>query len=175
MLSTKKTQQAAAARARAVKSQKNNVEVLKTPGSANKPSESDVDSDCECTGWTGGVNFVPSDSDSDSDKEWKDTDLDEDSDEDGNESLELDLEGVGGLPNKWELQQELEDLAKPTPYEHILRKTTGKEWKKVEGHRGLGYNGQSTRRKREIAQELRKKEEQNRQMREGWVLTYALW
>jgi hypothetical protein len=34
----------------------------------------------ECTGWTGGVNYVPSDTDTDTDDDWKDTDLDLDLD-----------------------------------------------------------------------------------------------
>ena len=48
-----------------------------------------------------------------------------------NKDLE-ELEGedlLDGHRNKWELlQQELEDLAKPTPYEHISKKMTAKEW-----------------------------------------------
>ncbi|KAH9071007.1 hypothetical protein EDB83DRAFT_2577210 [Lactarius deliciosus] len=55
------------------------------------------------------------------------------------------LEGedlLDGLRNKLELlQQELKDLEKPTPYKHVLRKMTAKEWKKAEAKRGLGYNG----------------------------------
>jgi len=160
MLSTKKMRKAAAARARAVKSQKKMVPDLELtfPNSAIEQLESE---DFECTGWTGGVNNVSSDTDTDD--EWKDTDQDggdEDSEQDsGNESLESDIEGE-------DLLNDLEDLAKPTPYEHILKRTTAKEWKKAESHRGLGYNGQSARRTREIAQELRKKDEQDRIMRE---------
>ncbi|KAH9068309.1 hypothetical protein EDB83DRAFT_2375613 [Lactarius deliciosus] len=87
--------------------------------------------------------------------------LDDESDGPGNDGggggdLEV-LEGedlLDGLRNELELlQQELKDLEKPTPYEHVLRKTTAKEWKKAEAKRGLGYNGQSARRKREIAQQ----------------------
>jgi hypothetical protein len=185
MPSTKNTQKAAAARARAAKSRKKTVQVVQV-GSAeiSESSSSDFklaaelddchDPDIECTGWTGGVNYVPSDSDSD-DEDWKDTDWDgpdgggAESNDNDNEDLE-DLEGgdlLDGLRNKWELlQQELEDLAKPTPYEHILKKTRAKEWKKAETKRGLGYNGLSARRKREIAQQLREKEEQDKVTRE---------
>jgi hypothetical protein len=80
-----------------------------------------------------------------------------------------DLEGedlLNGLRNKWEhLQQELEDLGKPTPYEHILKKTTTRMWKQAEASRGLGYNGQSAQQKREIAQQLQEKEEQDKVIR----------
>ncbi|KAH8976853.1 hypothetical protein EDB86DRAFT_3094060 [Lactarius hatsudake] len=85
------------------------------------------------------------------DEDWKEMDLDDKSDGPGNDDggggdLEV-LEGedlLDGLRNKLELlQQELKDLEKPTPYEHVLRKTTAKEWKKAEAKRGLGYNGQS--------------------------------
>jgi hypothetical protein len=56
MLSTKKIQKVTAARAQAAKSQKRKVQALETPSdSANEPSESGVESDCELTGWTGGV------------------------------------------------------------------------------------------------------------------------
>jgi hypothetical protein len=65
------------------------------------------------------------------------------------------LEGedlLDGLWNKWELlQQELENLANPYPYEHILKKTKAKEWKNAEAQRELGYNGLSDRRKWEVA------------------------
>jgi hypothetical protein len=170
MPSTKKAQKAAAARARAAKSQKRAVEVVEIP--SDMAADSDY-SDIECTGWTGGVNYVPSDMDTDTgDEDWKDTDLDggstgAESDE-NDEDLE-DLEGedlLDSLRNKWEhRQQELEDLAKPTPYKHILKKTTANEWKKAEANRGLGYNGESARRKREIAQQLREKEEHDKVMR----------
>jgi hypothetical protein len=85
------------------------------------------------------------------------------SDED-EEDLE-DLEGedlLDSLQNKWEhRQQELEDLAKPTPYEHISKKTTANKWKKAEVNQGLRYNGQSAQQKREIAQQLWEKEERD--------------
>jgi len=175
MPSTKNSQKAAAARARAAKSQKKTVEVVEISSNSDSATEPDHEHepDIECTGWTGGVNYVPSDSDPDSDDEdWKDTDWDgggAESDEDCNEDLE-DLEGqdlLDALRNKWELlQQELEDLAKPTPYEHISKKTGAREWKKAEAKRALGYNGLSARRKREIAQKLREKEEQDKVTRE---------
>jgi uncharacterized sporulation protein YeaH/YhbH (DUF444 family) len=184
MPSSTKAQRAAAARARAAKIQMEMVDILEISSDSaiqQSESEDDHDSDIECTGWTGGVNHVPSDTDTDSgDEDWKDTDLDggsADSDEDDNEDLE-DLEGedlLDGLQKKWELlQQELEDLEKPTPYECILKKTTAKEWKKAEARRGLGYNGKSARRKREVAQQLREKEEQDRVVREGLVFQVKL-
>jgi hypothetical protein len=127
----------------------------------------------ECTGWTGGVKHVLSDTETDSnDEDWKNTDLGgegSESDEEDNVDLE-ELEGedlLDGLRNKWELlQQELENLANPYPYEHILKKTKAKEWKNAEAQRGLGYNGLSDRRKREVAQQLREKEEQDKVTRE---------
>ncbi|KAI9442866.1 hypothetical protein BJY52DRAFT_1229078 [Lactarius psammicola] len=177
MPSTKKAQKAAAARAWAARYQRKTVdlEVVEIP------SDSELDLainqhnpdgthnlDIECTGWTGGVNYVPSDTDTDNEG-WKETDLDGEgvgSDEDNNRDLE-DLEGedlLDGLQNKWELQQELEDLAKPTPYKHVMKKTIAKEWKKAEAKQGLGYNGQSARRKREVAQQLWEKEERDKLM-----------
>jgi len=68
MLSTKKVRKAAAARARASKSQKKIVSDAELtfpdslPDSAIKQSE-----EFECTGWTGGVNYVLSDTDMDMD------------------------------------------------------------------------------------------------------------
>ncbi|KAH9018306.1 hypothetical protein EDB84DRAFT_1626781 [Lactarius hengduanensis] len=174
----KRAQKAAAARARAAKYQKKEVEVEVSSDAAIERPEPDGnhEPDIECTGWTGGVNYVPSDTDSD-DEEWKETDLDLDDESDGpgndgGGDLE-DLEGedlLDGLRNELELlQQELKDLEKPTPYEHVLRKTTAKEWKKAEAKRGLGYNGQSARRKREIAQQLCEKEEQDKVVRQRVV------
>jgi hypothetical protein len=175
MPSTKKAQKAAAARARAAKSQKKMVEVADPVVEQSEPDDNH-DSDIECTGWTGTVNYVPSDTDDDKDdKDRKDTDLDGggvelESDEDDDNDLE-DLEGedlLDGLRNQWELlQQELEDLEKPTPYEHILKTTTTREWERAEAKRGLGYNGQSARRKREITQQLREKEEQDKVTHKG--------
>ncbi|KAH9024499.1 hypothetical protein EDB85DRAFT_2181548 [Lactarius pseudohatsudake] len=141
MPSTKKAQWAAAARARATKYQKRNVESVDSEISSDPAIEQpepngNHEPDIECTGWTGGVNYVPSDTDSDSDDEdWKETDLDDESD--GGGELE-DLEGedlLDGLRNEWELlQQELESLEEPTPYEHLLGKTMAKEWKKAEAN-----------------------------------------
>jgi hypothetical protein len=155
LLMPSKAQKAAAARAQAAKSQQ------------PRPGDQILDV-VECTGWTGGVNHVPSDTERDSDDEdWKDTDLDggDDENDDDDDDLE-DLEGedlLESLQNKWVLlQQEIEELEKPTPYEHILKKTVAGEWKKAEAQRGLGYNGQSARWKREIAQKMREKEESDK-------------
>jgi hypothetical protein len=150
MPSTKNSQKATAARAQAAKSQKKTVEVVEIFSSSDSATEPvhEHEPDIECTGWSGGVNYVPSDSDPGGGAE---------SGEDCNKDLEA-LEGqdlLDGLRNKWELlQQELEDLAKPTPYEHISKKTGAREWKKAEAKRALGYNGLSAWRKRGIAQKL---------------------
>ena len=175
MPQTKKSQKAAAARARAARSRKKAVhDTPSDPAIEQSEPDNDHNSDIECTGWTGGVNNVLSDTetDSDRDEDWKNTDLDNEgseSDEEDNADLEA-LEGenlLDGLRNKWELlQQELENLAKPTPYEHILKKTMPKDWENAEAQRGLGYNGLSNRRKREVAQQLREKEEQDKVTRE---------
>jgi hypothetical protein len=174
-----KAQKAAAARARAAKSQKKPVEVVECSSDSDpaiEQSDVDHDSEIECTGWNGGVNYVASDTDTDG-EDWKDTDSDSGGAESGEdlgpgEDDNQDLEGLEGedlldsLRNKWELlQQELEDLGKATPYEHILKKISAKEWKTAETSRGLGYNGQSARRKREIAQQLREKEVQDKVVR----------
>jgi hypothetical protein len=73
MPSTKKTQKAAAARAWAAKSKMKAAEVL------DIPLDVSTESDIECTGWTGGVNYVLSDTDTltdtdTDDEDWKDTD-----------------------------------------------------------------------------------------------------
>src|SRR5258705_8983225 len=94
MLSTKKVRKAAAARAWASKSQKKIVSdsELTFPDSAIQVEQSEK---FECTGWTGGANYVPSDTDTNTDDDWKDMDLDGHSEDSGNESLESDsdLEG----------------------------------------------------------------------------------
>ena len=141
-----KAQKAAAARARAAKSKKEmvNSEVVECrsdsdPLAIEPDSEDSHDSEIECTGWNGGVNYVASDTDLD-DEDWKDTDSDSGGAESG-EDDNHDLEGLEGevlldsLQNKWKLlQQELEDLGKATPYEHILKKMTAKEWKRAEAN-----------------------------------------
>jgi hypothetical protein len=149
-----KTQKAAAARAWAAKSQKKPVECSDLAIESLEPEHANHNSEIECTGWNGGVNYVASDTDTD-DKDWKDTDSDSGgakSGEDLGEDDNKDLEGLEGedlldsLQNRWELlQQELKDLGRATPYEHILKKTTAKEWKKAETNCGLGYNGQLAR------------------------------
>jgi hypothetical protein len=84
---------------------------LTFPDSAIQVEQSE---EFECTGWTGGVNYVPSDTDTNTDDDWKDTDLDGHSEDSGNESLESDSDLEGE-----DLLDDLENLAKPTPYEHI--------------------------------------------------------
>lgn len=72
-----KAQKAAAARAQAAKSKKEMVdsEVVECrsdsdPLAIEPDSEDSHDSEIECTGWNGGVNYVASDTDSD-DEDWK--------------------------------------------------------------------------------------------------------
>jgi hypothetical protein len=172
MARPRKAQKAAAARARVGKVRE------KTVPNDEKPSlnaENDLDSDIECTGWTGDISHVLSDSEDDED--WEDADSEDsedseesESDEDSDEDFDLEeLEGqdlVEGLRKCWELELELQKLTQPTSYEVLLQKKTSKEWKTAEAKRGLGYNGLSDRRKREINQKLREKEELNKVTRE---------
>jgi len=156
MARPRKAQKTAAARARAGKVQKKLV------------SDSN-DSDLECTGWSGGVNHVLSDSEHDED--WEDVhSVSEDStadDSDSDGDLE-ELEGqdlLEGLEKHWEVEQEMQDLMKPMLYDILMGKKMVKEWKRVEAKRGLGYNGLSDRRKREINQKQREKEERDKDTR----------
>jgi hypothetical protein len=164
-----KARKAAAARAREGKAQKkvmlNNEDALEL---SSDNMQLEKESDAECTDWTGGVNHVLSDSENDED--WEDIySASEASDSDNDEDHDLEeLEGqdlVEGLHKYWAL--ELQELAQLTPYELLLQKKIPKEWKKAEAKRELGYNGLSDRRKREIAQKLRIKEEQDKVIREG--------
>ena len=104
MPSIKNTQKAAVVRARAAKTQKKTVEVVEISSTLELATELDNDHDLyiECMGWTGGVNYVPSDSDSD-DGDWKDTDWnggDAKSNEEAKEDLE-NLEGGDLLDGLW--------------------------------------------------------------------------
>ncbi|KAN0133340.1 hypothetical protein V8E53_008780 [Lactarius tabidus] len=166
-----KAQKAAAARAQAAKSQKKTIEIIECSSDLGieelEPEHVNHNSEIECTGWNGGVNYVASDTETD-DEDWKDTDSDSGGAESG-EDNNKDIEGLEGedlldsLRNKWELlQQELEDLGKATPYKHILKTMMAKEWKTVEANCGLGYNGQLAWQKREIAQQLQEKEVQDK-------------
>jgi hypothetical protein len=175
MARRRNARKAAAARARTGKAQKKN---KFNDEAAGESSSSDTgimgDSDVECTGWTGGVNHVLSDSEDD--ETWEEThsvtdSLDSaESEIDSDEDLDLEeLEGqdlVEGLKKCWELELELQMLTQLTPYELLLEKRTSQEWKNAEAKRGLGYNGLSDRRKREINQKLREKEEQDKVTRE---------
>ena len=72
MPSTRKVQKAAAARARAVKYQKKTASVeaveISSDSAIEQPeSDGNHDLDIECMGWTGGVNYVSSDTDTDTD------------------------------------------------------------------------------------------------------------
>ena len=167
-------QKVAAAQAREGKARKKNlfnsggVEISpiasSETGSPAEDLEMESESDVECTGWTGGISHPFKLSDSEDDSVWLDSDTDVDSDEDFD--LE-ELEGqdlVEGLKKYWE--QELQLLTQQTPYELLLQKKTSRDWKTAEAKRGFGYNGLSDRRKREVNQKLREKEERDKVIRE---------
>lgn len=163
-----KAQKAAAARARANRHPKKQLQSLDTPSeivvdlpcpSPVPPSSiprspisiDDSDEDLDECGYNGGVNvecesiYEPSDNES----EYSDT-----------ESL-AELDGNELEDNLVALRHELQELAVPTPYEEILRKRSAKEWATAEsGNRGMGYNGLSGRTERRRAQQARKGEAQ---------------
>jgi hypothetical protein len=175
MARRRKAQTDSAARAREAKARKKGKKFDRKKSDTELIAESLNDD--ECTSWTGGISHILSDSeDSDEDVDWEDTDenltseMDEDSDSDEDLDLE-ELEGqdlVEALKKYWELEMELQKISQPTPYELLLQKRNLKpqEWKKVEARRGLGYDGLSDRRKREIKQQLRKKGEKDKLTRE---------
>jgi hypothetical protein len=111
-------------------------------------TESDLDSDIECTGWSGDISHVLSDSEDDED--WEDADSEDtedseefESDEDSDEDFDLEeLEGqdpVEGLRKCWEWELELQKLTQLTSYEVLLQKKTSKEWKTAKAYGdGLG-------------------------------------
>jgi hypothetical protein len=129
MARRRKGQTEAAARAREARARKQNTiedgETMEIVSDTELTEESDV----ECTGWTGGINHVLSDSEDHEDSDWEDTDDEEsftaDSDTDSDEDLDLEeLEGqdlVEGLKKHWELELELQMLSQPTPYEPCKR------------------------------------------------------
>ena len=157
----------AAARARAGKKKNFTTE-------SSRPNWNDVtDSDRECTTWTGGVNHWASD------LEEMDTDYitvtEDESDTESSAGMEEDLIGLDGdevldgLRQECRMLQELDELARPTTYGRILQTKTLTHWKKAEQNRAFGYTGNSARRKREVAQTQREKEEKNAVIRKRLV------
>ncbi|KAF8150544.1 hypothetical protein B0H34DRAFT_678359 [Crassisporium funariophilum] len=133
---------------------------------STEESETKQGSDIECTGQSGGIAHVPSDSD-DNASDWEYRDTDSEASESDGEEME-DLKGADLIKSlrKWyQLEMELEELAKPTPYKVLMLKRTRKDWTKAEAKRGLGYNGLSARWKRKIAQHLQEKEEKDKETR----------
>ena len=94
--------------------------------------DSDFESICQ---WDGGVNYVPSDSElSQSNSDWttdSSSETDEFSELEGDELRES-LET--------QLQEEIEMLSVPSPYEQVLGPHTSVDWKRAEHNRNLGYN-----------------------------------
>ncbi|THH26932.1 hypothetical protein EUX98_g7257 [Antrodiella citrinella] len=128
-------------------------------------SESDSETEDCCTLWTGGVNHNPDCSDS------GDSDWDSEDNESGSEHNTTDSEGAGMEVELLEddellnsLQDELQKLLVPTPYEELLN-TNQHQWKKAERQRWWGYNGNSERTKRDHAKKLRDKEKVAEKMR----------
>ena len=144
----KKVKQQAAASARAAHWVKTTPEYIVI-------SDSDSDLDIECTGWTGGICHVISDSE-DSDAGYSTVEYGGEDDDYSFEELVGD-ELISGLQKEWQMRHDLEQLAKPTVTEILLHQIGPKEWKKAESHRSLGYNGKSDRRKREKKQQKREK------------------
>jgi hypothetical protein len=143
MARPRKAQKAAALQAwagKAIKQNKFNVEDVEAGNAGD--TESEEDTDIECTHWTGGVNHTMSDSDSD-DEIWEDTHLvvtcsDDESDVKGDEDFDLEeLEGqelIEGLKKHWELELDLQALSQLTPYELLSEKQTSQEWKSAESN-----------------------------------------
>jgi hypothetical protein len=137
MARQRKAQTEAAARAREARAQKQNTIEDGETTEIVSDTELTEENDVECTGWTGGINHVWSDSEDDEDSDWEDTDdegFTADSDTDSDEDLE-ELEGqdlVEGLKKHWELELELQMLLQLTPYELLLEKKKPQQWKNAE-------------------------------------------
>jgi len=122
------------------------------------------DSDTEVTQWTGGVNHSLDTKRSDSDFIWEEIEglggLEESSDEDDKERLRLCEE------------HELRLLKQLTSWDRIMKPCTEKEWKQAESKHGLGYNGLSNRRQRELRQKAREKEKVDEKLRKTYVVIH---
>ncbi|KIJ35021.1 hypothetical protein M422DRAFT_262759 [Sphaerobolus stellatus SS14] len=139
----------------------------------NLISESEEDSDIECTSWQGSVSHTMSDC--------KDAENSYITVSDGNENIRIDMEDenleilvgegvIDGLRKACQVQRDLEGLSTSTPYEIVMEKKGAKQWKEAEANQSLGYNGLSDRRKREIWQEQQEKEAAAAEKRERYVL-----
>ena len=123
-----------AANARAAKQRKSAIGA--SPAATGSDSDSEVN---EVTTWTGGVNHSPETDNSDfSWDEITDTEADETTDESDDE-----YEEIACLERA--IQQELQLLHAPTPYDQITEHHTAAEWKEAEKNQGLGYSGNSDR------------------------------
>lgn len=154
-----KDHKAAAARARTSKALRK-VNQPNLDDSNDVESSADDDSDIECTSWNGGVNYILSDSE---DEDWTKTDSDSDIRNDDSpddfDLKELNREDlIKSLQIRCQHELDLEELATPTSYKHLLHTKTPKDWKRAESMRSLGYNGLSDHRKWEIAQQMHEKE-----------------
>ena len=98
---------------------------------------SDIIEDDDDCGYMGGVNHSCTDSE-------YEPSMDSDSDSD---DKAIELEGEELEKNLAELRNEVEELKKKTPYEHVLAagSMSAKQWKKAESQQKLGYTGTSLR------------------------------
>ncbi|KIJ39955.1 hypothetical protein M422DRAFT_257274 [Sphaerobolus stellatus SS14] len=139
----KNTKKLAVARAQAGKARKQHQEkevIEIEDSSCFSSSESDEDG---ITSWSGGVNSITEEEELQAG--FFTFEGEEIGSEDDNEILEV-LEGAEVIKGLWkacQVQQDLEQLVQPTPYEMIMKRKNAKEWKKAESNWGLGYNGLS--------------------------------
>ncbi|THH27876.1 hypothetical protein EUX98_g6304 [Antrodiella citrinella] len=101
---------------------------------------SDSETEDGCTVWTGGVSHNPCLSDS-SDSEWEDNDSDSETGSSDSESC-MEVHTLDDEELLVGLQDELQKLSKPTPYEELLN-IDQRKWKTAESQRNLGYHGHS--------------------------------
>ncbi|KAJ7256578.1 hypothetical protein C8J57DRAFT_1235438 [Mycena rebaudengoi] len=92
----------------------------------------------ECCSWDGGVNHSL-----DSDEDWVSAESSDSAESDSDSDL-LELEGEPLVESlRVQMDHEIAELARATPYEEITKGVSHKQWRKAETNRSLGYNGQA--------------------------------
>ncbi|KIJ46075.1 hypothetical protein M422DRAFT_250504 [Sphaerobolus stellatus SS14] len=150
-----KAQKVAAERARAGKAaNKQHITGSLTGGG----SEEHLITDGECTSWASGMVYIPSDLEDDGGY----ITISDDEDALGEYDADIEiLEGeevIAGLRKACQLQTDLEQLTKETPFEQIMAVQGAKAWEKAEAKHSLGYNGLSKRTQRHNAQKEHEKD-----------------
>lgn len=123
-------------------------------GQAGDESSGD---DAECTGWKGGVLHYVSSDETTVASEGDSEELIELSGNEPEEVLEEELKTTGPTVQS--------NSEMNVSYSAIMHTRTMKDWRKVESHRQLGYNGQSKRTKRHHEQLAREKGKEDAKLR----------